>query len=203
MISLLKGFFVTLGLIVGVGPANAFVIKQGIKRQYLLPVVLFSSIVEYAYVVLGTKSLGGIITEDEVLMRVMAYIGVVFLIIYGSLSLKAALKKRPIGSLSVTKSKSSFKKVMMINAALLLLNPGLFAESAIVIGGIGAQFQGNAQNLFLVGSALGTFLWFFGIGYGASKMSVFFTNDKAWKILECCAATIMFIAAFLLIRLVL
>lgn len=203
MLSFFKGFIVTLGLVVGVGPANAFVIKQGLKRQYLFSVALFSSIVEYGYVVLGTKSLGAIITEDEALMRMLAYVGVAFLIIYGSLSLKAAFKKKPIGSLNITKTKSSFKKVMMVNAALLLLNPGLFAESAIVIGGIGAQFTGHAQNLFLAGSALGIFFWFFGIGYGASKMSHFFTNDKAWKILEICAAAIMFIAAFLLVRLVL
>jgi L-lysine exporter family protein LysE/ArgO len=202
MLHLVKGFFITIGLIIGVGPANAFVIKQGLKRQYLLSVVLLSSIAEYAYVVLGTKSLSAFITEDKALMQVMAYIGVVFLIAYGSLSMKAAFKKKPIGSLSVVPSHTSFRKVMMINAALVFLNPGLFAEAAIVIGGIGAQFQGNAQNLFLIGSALATFFWFFGIGYGASRMSGFFTNDKAWQVLEFSAAIIMFSAAFLLVRLV-
>lgn len=200
MLNILNGFLITLGLIIGVGPVNSFIIKQGIKRQYVLPVVSFASIFEYALIVLGVKGIATFIVDSKVMMRVLAYIGVVFLIIYGSLLLNSAFKKHNFKNLEAVSGSASLKKTMMITAVLLFFNPGLFVEASIVIGGIGARFNVDNQIFFLAGSAIGVFTWFFGIGYGSARMSHFFTSDKTWKYLEIFSASVMFVASFILIR---
>lgn len=197
MLTLISGFLSGLSLIVAIGAQNAFVIKQGLRREYVLLIVLICSISDALLIFLGSAGLGQIIQSIPELLEVVRWFGVVYLLWFGIKSVKSAFTNQ---SLKASDGQLSSKKMVITTMfALTFLNPHVYLDTVILLGSIANQFE-NQRWLFSTGAALGSFVWFFSIGYGAKAASRFMSKPIFWKVLDLIIAVIMFsIAIFLAI----
>lgn len=195
MLTLISGFLSGLSLIVAIGAQNAFVIKQGLRREYVLLIVLICSISDALLIFLGSAGLGQIIQSIPELLEVVRWFGVVYLLWFGVMSVKSAFTNQ---SLNASDGQLSSKKMVITTMlALTFLNPHVYLDTVILLGSIANQFE-NQRFLFSTGAALGSFVWFFSIGYGAKAASRFMSKPIFWKVLDLIIAVIMFsIAIFL------
>lgn len=199
---LVEGFLVSFGLIVAIGAQNAYVLKQGLKKEHVFPIVLLCSFIDAILIFGGVKGLGTLIAKSEVFLMAVTIFGVIFLAGYGILSLKSAFKNETL-HVKQKESANSLKKSILTILALTLLNPHVYLDTFLLIGSIGGAYSPQNQNLFIIGASASSFTWFFSLGYGARVLTPIFQKPKTWKILDFCIALVMFfIAIGLVLRLV-
>lgn len=196
MISTFTGFFTGLSLIVAIGAQNAFVLRQGLRREHVLGIVLFAAVSDALLIIVGIAGLGAVIQSFPIALEVIRYVGAAYLIWFGVSALRRALKP---GILEAGGgAKISLGKAIATTAALTYLNPHVYLDTVILLGGIGNQF-GDERWLFAVGAATASFVWFFSLGYFAKLLSRFVSSPKFWRVLDGFIALVMFSIALLLL----
>lgn len=199
---LLEGFLVALGLIVAIGAQNAYILKQGLKKEHVFPLIFICSLIDAILIFCGVKGLGVIIAKSELFLLLVTIFGVLFLLGYGILSLKSAFKDEALIIKESNKSQT-LKKAVLSVLALTLLNPHVYLDTFLLIGSIGGGHSPINQNLFIIGACSASFFWFFSLGYGSRALIPLFKKPKTWKILDFCIALVMFfIAGGLILRVV-
>lgn len=189
------GLVTGLSLIVAIGAQNAFVLKQGLLRRNVLAIVLICSLSDALLICLGVLGLGSLITAVPVLIEVIRWIGVGFLVWYGSTSLRRLTKSDSLAA--ADKPITSLKQSVLTTLALTFLNPHVYLDTVIFIGGIANTFTVDKW-LFVLGAVSASFIWFFSLGFGASKASVLVSKPKFWKALDIFIAAVMFSLAITL-----
>jgi L-lysine exporter family protein LysE/ArgO len=192
---ILPGFLTGLSLIVAIGAQNAFVLRQGLLRKHVLVIVLICAICDATLIALGVLGLGALISALPWLLEVIRWVGVAFLVWYGSTSLRRFMKNE---SLKAAESGSgNMKQTVLTTLALTFLNPHVYLDTVIFIGGIANQF-GDQKWFFAIGAVTASFIWFFSLGFGASKASVLVSKPAFWKILDVFIAAVMYSLAITL-----
>ncbi|WP_184397115.1 LysE/ArgO family amino acid transporter [Rhizobium sp. BK650] len=194
----LTGMTVGLSLIVAIGAQNAFILRQGLRNEYVFAVCLACALSDTILIIVGVTSLAQVINLMPWLDPVMRYGGAAFLIWYGVKSLYSAV--RSSGALQVANGAgASFGKTMALCLALTWLNPHVYLDTVILLGTISTRFAGH-QPAFAAGAATGSFLFFFSLGYGASWLRPIFSRPVSWRILETIIAFVMWLIAFKLLN---
>jgi len=192
-----KGFATSAALIVAIGAQNAFVLRQGIKREHVLAVVLVCALSDALLITLGVAGLGALIQGSPRLLAVARYGGALFLIVYGALAARRALHSESL----VARDEPPMRLGAAIAACLgfTYLNPHCWLDTVVLLGAIASPLPANSRVWFGVGATSASFVWFFGLGYGARLLRGVFARPLAWKILDACIALVMWgIAASLL-----
>ena len=195
MTAILPGFLTGLSLIVAIGAQNAFVLRQGLLRKHVLVIVLICAISDATLIILGVLGLGALISALPWLLEVIRWVGVAFLVWYGSTSLKRFMKNESLKAAEA--GSGNLKQTVLTTLALTFLNPHVYLDTVIFIGGIANQF-GDQKWMFVVGAVTASFIWFFSLGFGASKASVVMSKPAFWKILDVFIAAVMFSLAITL-----
>lgn len=195
MTAILPGFLTGLSLIVAIGAQNAFVLRQGLLRKHVLPIVLICAISDATLIILGVLGLGALISALPWLLEVIRWVGVAFLVWYGSTSLKRFMKNESLKAAEA--GSGNLKQTVLTTLALTFLNPHVYLDTVIFIGGIANQF-GDQKWMFVIGAVTASFMWFFSLGFGASKASVVMSRPTFWKILDVFIAAVMFSLAITL-----
>jgi L-lysine exporter family protein LysE/ArgO len=191
----LTGFLTGLSLIVAIGAQNAFVLRQGLLKKHVLVIFLICAISDATLITLGVLGLGALISALPWLLEVIRWVGVAFLFWYGSTSLRRFMKNE---SLKAAESGSgNLKQTVLTTLALTFLNPHVYLDTVIFIGGIANQF-GDQKWFFALGAVTASFVWFFSLGFGASKASVLVSKPAFWKILDVFIAAVMYSLAITL-----
>ena len=195
MTAILPGFLTGLSLIVAIGAQNAFVLRQGLLRKHVLVIVLICAISDATLIILGVLGLGALISALPWLLEVIRWVGVAFLVWYGSTSLKRFMKNESLKAAEA--GSGNLKQTVLTTLALTFLNPHVYLDTVIFIGGIANQF-GDQKWMFVIGAVTASFIWFFSLGFGASKASVVMSKPAFWKILDVFIAAVMFSLAITL-----
>jgi len=195
MNALIPGLLTGLSLIVAIGAQNAFVLRQGLLRKHVLLIVLICALSDALLITLGVLGLGGLIAALPWLLEVIRWVGVGFLVWYGSSSLRRFIKQDSLKA--AESSVGSLKQAVVTTLALTFLNPHVYLDTVIFIGGIANQF-GDQKWWFVLGAVTASFLWFFSLGFGASKASILVSKPLFWKILDVFIAAVMFSLAITL-----
>lgn len=196
MISATTGFLTGLSLIVAIGAQNAFVLRQGLRREHVFAIVLFAAVSDALLIVVGIAGLGAVIQGYPLALEVIRYFGAAYLIWFGISALRRALNPSTLEA--GQGSGISLGKAITTVAALTYLNPHVYLDTVILLGGIGNQF-GDERWLFAIGAATASFVWFFSLGYFAKLLSRFVSSPKFWRILDGFIALVMFSIAVLLL----
>ena len=192
-LAFVSGFFLSLSLIVAIGPQNAFVLRQGLLRQHVLPVAFFCAVSDIILITIGVFGLGSIITEIAWLSPYMFMAGGTWLAGYGFLRLKGAYIADSY--LEVTSTEETGLKLVLTNcAALTWLNPHVYIDTLVLIGTVSIRFDDTLQ--FGIGACLASIIFFFSLAFGARVFSPLMTSRKAWQLLDVIIAIIMFILAY-------
>src|SRR5258705_7252506 len=79
-----QGWLITAGLIVAIGAQNALVLRQGLARMHVGPVVALCTVSDWLLIALGVFGLGAVIQSQPVVLDVFRYGGAAFLLCYGA-----------------------------------------------------------------------------------------------------------------------
>ena len=188
-----SGFLLSFSLILAIGPQNAFVLRQGLLKQHVLPIAFFCTISDIILILLGIFGFGSIISNFDDFSHYMFVIGGLWLSGYGFLRLKGAYVADSF--LEASKEGESDLKLVLMNCAVLTwFNPHVYIDTLILIGTVSIQFEDNIQ--FGLGACLASVIFFFSLAFGARALSPFMSSKKAWQILDVIIALVMFILSY-------
>lgn len=182
MTTFLTGFSLSFSLILAIGSQNAFVLKQGIKKQHVLLICVICALSDAILISLGVAGFGVIVNEHPTIETYARYGGATFLFIYSILSFKSAFGQNHALK-PEAKALDSTLKVVLMCLAFTWLNPHVYLDTMVLLGSISTQYKGE-QIQFTLGAVSASFIFFFSLGYGARFLSPLFQNPKSWKLLE-------------------
>ena len=188
----LKGAMVASGLIIAIGAQNAFVLKQGLARQHIFWVALICFLCDAVLMSAGVLGLGALIKGSPVATLSLTLIGAVFLFWYGFNAFRSAL----MGTAHLEAAKqrvpnTSLRTVVGTTLALTLLNPHVYLDTVVVLGGVAGTLTVAEKLPFLLGAVSVSGVWFFGLGYGARLLSPLFQKPRTWQALDLLIGVIM------------
>jgi len=191
----LQGLMLTFGLIVAIGAQNAFVLRQGLRREHVGPIVAFCALADAALMATGVAGLAGLIGERPAIARLLAGAGAAFLLAYG---VRALWRARAPSALQAGHAPALTRHQALAQvAAFTLLNPHVYLDTVLLVGSLGAQQPGGlARAAFVAGAALGSLAWFSALGFGASRLAPVFARPRAWQALDALVGLTMLILAW-------
>ena len=197
LLAFISGFLISISLILALGPQNVFVLRQGLLRSHVFASCLVCSISDALLIAAGVLGVGLFITQIEGLAVWMSIGAAIFLIFYGCLRIKSALNPK---GLEVDDSESKdLWSTMLAGLAFTYLNPHVYVDTLLLIGGASSSYTGDDKLMFGIGAATASFVFFFSLGYGAKSLSPLLNNPESWKIIDLFIAGIMFTVAGILL----
>lgn len=175
----LAGLLTGLTLIVAIGAQNAFVLRQGIRREHLLPVVAICIAADATLIALGTGGVGALVSSHPGLVRVVTWVGAAYLVGYGLLALRRAT--RPTG-LEAT-APASRGSVVATTLAITFLNPHVYLDTVLMLGSIANGFE-DERWAFAGGAVVGSTVWFTGLALGARALARPLASPRTWRVLD-------------------
>ena len=194
-----KGFVIGAGMIIPIGAQNAFILNQGIKKNFHFIAATICIICDLVLMSIGIFGGSAIINSNALLYQLITWAGIIFLTGYGALFFKSFIQG---GADTITKKNStkSLTAVIAATLAVTLLNPHVYLDTVVIIGSISSQFANTEKVTFLLGTALASVVWFYSLAFISSKMSVWLSKDKVQRTINLSVALIMWaIATSLLI----
>lgn len=192
MDSFLHEFIVCFGLIVSIGAQNAFLLKQGILKRHVFWIAFICFFCDVLLMGVGILGLGSLIAQSPTVSLILALVGALFLFTYGSRSFISAYQGTSKLLAETDSPQSGLRKSILITLAITLLNPHVYIDTVVIVGGIGGTLNFEQKIQFLFGALLCSFLWFFGLGYGAGMLSRYFEKRRTWQILDTLTGFIMY-----------
>jgi L-lysine exporter family protein LysE/ArgO len=194
----LQGLALSLGLIVAIGAQNAFVLRQGLRREHVASVVFFCALSDALLMAAGVLGMGQALGERPMVAHALALAGAVFLAVYGWKALRRALQQN--GLLANEEGNGlSWAAAMAQAAAFTLLNPHVYLDTVLLVGSIGAQQPAGLQPWFVAGASSASLLWFCALGFGARWLAPLFAQPRAWQVLDVLIGLTMWVLSGMLV----
>jgi L-lysine exporter family protein LysE/ArgO len=196
----LQGFATCAALIIAIGAQNAFVLRQGIRREHVFVVALLCAVSDALLVSLGVAGLGTLVQKNPLLLSIAKYGGAAFLVAYGFFAARRAW--RPSGDALAIEANgrvttpTSLKKTVLACLAFTYLNPHCYLDTIVLMGSLSAQFEGDLRWIFAIGAVSASFVWFFLLAYGARLLAPLFAEPRAWRVLDATIALVTWGIAF-------
>jgi L-lysine exporter family protein LysE/ArgO len=188
LIAISTGFLTGITLIIAIGAQNAFVLRQGLRRDYVFMVVVFAALSDAFLVFTGILGLGQLIVSVPYLLEILRFAGAAYLLWFAYGAIKRAINPEVL--VPGEKVESNRWKVLGTIAALTYLNPHVYIDTVLLLGTIGNQF-GEDRLLFGLGASIGSVVWFFSLGYLATTLTRFVSNKMFWRVFESLVAIVM------------
>ncbi|MBD2763277.1 amino acid transporter [Kocuria sp. cx-116] len=184
-----------LALIVAIGAQNAFVLRQGIRRQHIWAVVLLCIASDVFLISAGTVGIGFLIERVPWLLEIFRWGGVIYLVGFAIQSFRSAMK--PQGLQAAGEGSGSRASVVLTTLALTWLNPHVYLDTVIMLGNLANQ-QGEQRWVFAIGAMLGSVIWFIALGAGAKALSRVLNTPLTWRIVDVFVGVVMLAIALAL-----
>lgn len=182
MDSFTAGFFVSLGLIAAIGAQNAFILKQGLLRQYVFLLCSLCALSDAVLISSGVFGFAMLVDKVPLVLPVARYGGAAFLIFYGAKSFWACFKHNDAMVIGQRKT-TTLKQLLGTWAAMTWLNPHVYLDTVVLLGSTSTHY-GDKKWVFALGAAAASFAFFYTLGYGASLLAPLFKKPITWRILE-------------------
>jgi L-lysine exporter family protein LysE/ArgO len=196
--ALSAGFGTGLSLIVAIGAQNAFVLRQGLHRDAVLPVVAICALSDAVLIALGVAGVGAVVVAWPAVLTVVALVGGGFLVVYGILAARRALRPAGEALRAGSGTAGSVRRAVLTCLALTWLNPHVYLDTVFLVGSIAAD-RGPLRWTFGIGAALASLCWFAALGFGARLLSRHLARPAAWRALDGLVAVTMLVLGGMLI----
>ncbi|WP_409330715.1 LysE/ArgO family amino acid transporter [Trujillonella humicola] len=193
LVAAASGLALGLGLIVAIGAQNAFVLRQGLRLEHVAVVVAVCALSDVALILAGVLGAGAVVSGSPWLLPVICFAGAGFLLAYGALAARRAVRPAVLlpGSTGV---RTGLAATVATCLALTWLNPHVYLDTVVLLGSTASTY-GEHRWEFAAGAALGSVLWFTGLGFGARLLRPVFARPAAWRVLDCGIAVVMVLLA--------
>ena len=206
------GLGVGLSLIVAIGAQNAFVLRQGIRRQHVFAVAFICAVSDALLITLGVLGVGLALHTVPWLIMLVRWLGVAFLLTYAFLALKRAWKggatgleatpdvrdSSPGGVATLTRTTSTLAATVGATLAITWLNPHVYLDTVFLLGSVAAT-HGATRWWFAAGAMAASFAWFFALALGSRHLGRWLSTPRAWRILDAVIAVVMLALAVSLV----
>ena len=192
-----SGFFLGASLIIAIGAQNAFILRQGLIRSHVFVLCLICAASDAALIAAGVGGLGTLVAQSPLLISVVTLGGAVFLAAYAALAFRRAI--RPQAMAAGAPESMGLKQAIAMCLAFTFLNPHVYLDTVVLLGSLSAAHQGAARFAYGAGAALSSFVWFFGLGYGARYLAPLFAKPAAWRVLDALIGLVMSLLAISLV----
>jgi L-lysine exporter family protein LysE/ArgO len=185
----IQGVLLSASLICAIGPQNAFVLRQGLQKRHVFAVATVCALSDIVLIAAGVAGLGAIVQTRPALLTAIAIVGAVFLFGYGALALRRAFRSE---SLTPAASEAGgLGAALGACLALTFLNPHVYLDTVVLIGGLSARHPGAGAIAFGAGAAFSSVAWFYSLAYGARLLVPLFARPVAWRILDLIVVALM------------
>lgn len=196
IVSAVAGLLTGLTLIIAIGAQNAFVLRQGIRREHLAPVVLICIAADTLLIALGTAGVGALVSDHPGAVRVVTWLGAAYLVGYGLVALRRAASPTGLDAAAPAGRGS----VIATTLAITFLNPHVYLDTVLMLGSI-ANGHGEQRWAFAAGAAIGSTVWFTALGLGARALAAPLGRPGTWRVLDgIIGVTMTGLAVLLLVR---
>jgi L-lysine exporter family protein LysE/ArgO len=185
---LVVGFIASFTLIAAIGAQNAFVLRQGIRREHVVPVVALCTVSDIVLIAAGIAGVGTVISAHPSALAIAKFGGALFLTGYGLLAARRAL--RPSALTPAEAAPARLLDVLLTCAAMTFLNPHVYLDTVVLLGTLANEHQ-NERWLFGVGAVTASAVWFVSLGFGARRLAGVFATPLTWRILDGLIAVMM------------
>jgi len=189
--SALAGFAASVVLIVAIGAQNAFVLRQGLRREHVVPVVVTCAVSDLVLIGAGIAGLGAVVAARPAAVTIIKWVGAAFLIAYAALAAKRAWQ--PAALKPTDRAPATLRATLLTCLALTYLNPHVYLDTVLLLGAVAQQHP--HRWLFGIGAAAASAVWFSALGLGAHKLAPMLARPAAWRILDGLIAAVMLAVA--------
>lgn len=191
LLAALSGLGFGLSLIVAIGAQNAFVLRQGLRREHVGWVVAICAVSDLVLITAGVAGVGVLIAGIPWLMTVIRFGGAAFLIGYAVLAFRRAASKEQLRT-DTSGAAQPLRRTILTVLAITWLNPHVYLDTVLMLGSVANSHAGH-QWAFAVGACVGSILWFSALGFGARWLSGVFAKPAAWRVLDIVIGVIMLV----------
>jgi L-lysine exporter family protein LysE/ArgO len=192
-----SGLATGMALIVAIGSQNAYVLRQGIRREHVPALVLFCALSDALLIMAGIGGAGVLIRGNALLLEITRYGGALFLLAYGALAARRAwLGSQMVLDQSTT---TTLTTALLACFGFTFLNPHVYLDTVVLLGSIANQRPDPARWVFGAGACVGSLVWFSALGFGARFLAPIFRTTTAWRVLDSAIALTMTVMAAALI----
>ncbi|MBA0190532.1 arginine exporter ArgO [Pectobacterium odoriferum] len=195
----LQGVLLGAAMILPLGPQNAFVMNQGIRRQYHLMVALLCALSDMVLIAAGIFGGSALLSQSSLLLGAVTWGGVAFLLWFGWGAMKTALSKN-IALASAEVMKQSRWRIIATMLAVTWLNPHVYLDTFVVLGSLGSQFADDARSWFALGTMTASFTWFFALALLASWLAPWLNTPRVQRVINFFVGVVMWGIALQLAR---
>jgi L-lysine exporter family protein LysE/ArgO len=185
---LLIGFIASFTLIAAIGAQNAFVLRQGIRREHVLPVVAVCTVSDIVLISAGIAGFGALISAHPSVVDIAKFGGAAFLLGYGLLAARRAW--RPSALTPSESAPARLVEVVITCLALTWLNPHVYLDTVVLLGALANEHRDDRW-LFGIGAVTASAVWFVTLGLGARRLAGLFATPMTWRILDGLIAVVM------------
>jgi L-lysine exporter family protein LysE/ArgO len=178
---LIVGFVASFTLIAAIGAQNAFVLRQGIRREHVLSVVALCTVSDIALIAAGIAGVGAVINAHPGAVNVATLGGALFLLGYGMLAARRAWRPSSLKPSDATPAR--LIDVLLTAAAMTFLNPHVYLDTVVLLGALANEHRDDRW-LFGVGAVAASAVWFVSLGLGARRLAGLFASPMTWRILD-------------------
>ena len=182
LLALWEGLALGSALIIAIGPQNALVLRQGLVRQHVFAVCTVCFLADALLIALGAGGLGTAFRADPLILKTVAWAGTAFLVFFAFQAFSRAAHPQALTVEAGTAK--SLGAVISTTLAVTFLNPHVYLDTVLLLGGVAARFDGVERAMFASGAALASLLWFYGLGYGAARWSRFISRPQTWRAID-------------------
>ncbi|WP_375255791.1 LysE/ArgO family amino acid transporter [Yoonia sp.] len=188
------GFTASAAFILAIGPQNTFILRQGLARSHVFALALFCAVSDAILITAGVAGFGYIVELYPIVPEFMRYAGAAFLFAYGFLRFRAVMLNnydietggKPVG----------LWRALATIAAFTWLNPHVYLDTVVLLGAISTEYPATSEKVsFALGAMLPSFIFFFGLGYGARLLAPFMQSPQAWRIMDIIIGVVMWLLA--------
>ncbi len=192
LFAFLRGLGLGASLIVAIGAQNAFVLRQGLRREQAVLVATICAVCDALLIMLGTVGVGSVIVHLPNLARLASLGGAAFLLFYGAGAFRRA---RQPAALEPTLAPATRGGIAAATLSVSLLNPHVYLDTVVLVGGLAGQYPAHPRLIFAFGAVCASCLWFFSLALGAAKLAPLFRRPHAWQVLDCLVGAVMWVIA--------
>ena len=179
--ALVAGFLLGGSLIIAIGAQNAFILRQGLLKRHVFPLALFCAVSDATLILAGVAGFGQAIKAAPALLEVVRWGGAGFLFWYGFTAFRRAYAASSMDAAGT--GDLPLKAALLQCAAFTWLNPHVYLDTVVLVGGISTTF-GDNRWFYALGAAVASFVWFFSLAYGARLLTPLFRKPSAWRALD-------------------
>jgi L-lysine exporter family protein LysE/ArgO len=192
------GFSTGFALILAIGAQNAFVLRQGLLRAHVLPLVLLCVISDAILIAAGVAGFGALVEILPGFPRLMALAGGAFLLIYGAMRFYAAWRGNY--AMALAGKSAALWPTLATGAALTWLNPHVYLDTLGLVGAVSTAYQGVDKLAFGLAAITASIVFFFSLGFGARLLAPMLQTARAWRVLDVGIGVVMWVLAISLLR---